>query len=172
MASIEIMSHILGDHFLVCLQQIKIFTPHFCGNLETDMEQLAKAAVVRIRTGVVPERGSELLGRPPSNFRRHRKSLWVDVNDCGIGLTQFFAMCIGLDINLLGECQALSPRFGEAYDLFEPSGSGSFKVNPRIALFQSGVNRWVDGKLVAARVYAEFQVAGQSVFPDGMSDCR
>jgi len=81
MASIEIVSNILGDHFFVCLQQIKISTSHLCGYLETDMEQLAKAAVVRIRAGVVPECGSELLGRPPTSFRRCGKLVRVDVND-------------------------------------------------------------------------------------------
>jgi hypothetical protein len=38
MASIEIVSHILGDHFFVCLQQIEISSSHSCGYLETGME--------------------------------------------------------------------------------------------------------------------------------------
>jgi len=85
-------------------------------------------------------------------------------------VTQFFAVCIGLGVNLLGEREPLSPRFGKAYDLFEPRGSGSFEVYSGVALLLSGMNRWIDGKFVAARVYAEFQVAWQSVLPDGMSD--
>jgi hypothetical protein len=120
MTSIEIVRYILGNHFFVCLQQIKVSTSHSCGDLETDVEQLAQTAVVGIRTGIVPECGGELLGRPPPNVGRRGKLGCVDVDDCEVRVTQLFAVRIGLGVDLFGEREALSLRFGKPYDLFEP----------------------------------------------------
>jgi hypothetical protein len=57
----------------------------------------------------VPECGNELLGRPPPDFRRRGKVVCVDVNDSGVRVTQFFAVCVGLGVNLLDEGETLSP---------------------------------------------------------------
>src|SRR6516164_5082400 len=111
MARIEVVGHILGDHLLIGYEQIKIPLSHSCRDLEGDVEQLAKAAVVSLGSRVVPERSEEFLGRPTPNFGGRGQLAGVDVNHSGVRLTQFPKVGAGLAVNLLDERQAVSPGF-------------------------------------------------------------
>ena len=76
----KIYRHVPGDDGLVCLKQIEIARAYLCRDFETDVQQLAKAAIVgRIalrvaQGGRVPVRG------PFVDVGRRGKLGWIDVD--------------------------------------------------------------------------------------------
>lgn len=76
--------------------------------------------------------------------------------------------CAG--INLLRKRQPLSASFGEADELFEPSGAGCFHMKSGTVLFDEAIDDRIDRKLVAPGVDAEFERVGQPEFTNGKRD--
>src|SRR5215475_8486740 len=93
------------------------------------MEKLSKAGIVGRIGLIVTKRGDVLLAGPVIDVLRRGKLCGIDVDDRGVGGAEFFAMPVGLSVDLLGDIETGTSSLGKADQFFEPCCSGSLKVN-------------------------------------------
>src|ERR1700761_346812 len=149
---------------------MEIAVAHFCCNFESHMEKLAEAAVVCGGMRIVPKCECVLNGRPARHFLRQRQLCWIDINDCGVRGAQFFAMIVGLCVDLLCQCETIAVGLCEANQFFKPGGACGFKVHACVKSVNGFMDWCVDRKFIAARMYAELEIFRQIIMFDGVSD--
>src|SRR5579884_3522504 len=87
----------------------------------------------------------------------------ININHRCVWCAEFFAMIERLGINLFGQRESGAACFCKANEFFEPRCTSCFKMHPGVEPLQSAVNGRIDGKYVASRMHAEFQVLRKSI---------
>src|SRR5450759_2838630 len=98
--------------------------------------------------------------------------LSVDVDYREIRLGQFFETLIRLCIDLLGDLQPIAPRFCEADNLFQPRSSGCLEVQSDVEFLYCSIDYRINGKFIAAGMYADLKTFGQGKFLGGKGNRR
>ncbi len=95
----EVLGDTTGDGFAVVVQGFDVGVAELCGDLESDVQELADVWIVgRIRL-VVAECSGELLAGPTIHGFGGGEFCEIDVDDGGVGLAKgfLFGKCLGVD---------------------------------------------------------------------------
>ena len=162
----EVCGDVFCDHHLVGFEGFKIARTHLRRYLEADVQELAEAGIVGGVGLIVAQGSGELSAGPGVDGFRCGQLLVVDINDVGIRRAELVSVCVGLGVDLFGECEARAAGLGEPDELFKPGGACGLQMDAGAGFCDRLVDGGVDGELVRAGVDAELQIRGQAVGVD------
>jgi len=68
MLFVKIAGYMWRNPVFHLVHQIRVTPAHLCGHFESDVQKLAKTAVICGTLGIVPERGRKLISGPAAHF--------------------------------------------------------------------------------------------------------
>ena len=164
MAGVDVFGDARADDRFVLAHHIQIVVAHLRGDFVADVYELTERWVIVRAVTVVFERGDKLFRAPTINFVGGRKIGGRNVDDGCVRRGELVLFGEGGSVNFFRHIECFTARLREAGDFFEPGGSGSFYVYARVVFFDDFSNDWINRKLVASGVEAQFQVLRQTEF--------
>ena len=170
MTRINIVRDVFPHDFFVRLQQIRLTQACFGGQLEGDVHKLAHARVEFSLARVMTERINELKTVPLRSCPGRWQVRRVDRDHGGIGGAQLVYLVERGGVDFFHKGKSFPSRLGQPNEFLQPGVPAVLMWMPGTCFCHGAPHDRIETELIASAMDAEFQIRGQAVTLDGISD--